>query len=48
MLPDLDGIKAFLSLPEEDRQPLIAAQAFAQKDRLQRNDEEFELSEYPE
>jgi hypothetical protein len=44
---DLDGIQAFLSLHEEDREPLIAPEASVQQNRIRRTGEEFELSEYP-
>jgi hypothetical protein len=44
---DLDGIQAFLSLREEDREPLITPQTSAQQNGIRRTGEEFELSEYP-
>jgi hypothetical protein len=46
-IQDLDGIQAFLSLHEEDREPLIAPEASVQENRIRRTGEEFELSEYP-
>jgi hypothetical protein len=43
---DLDGIQAFLSLHQEDREPLITPEASVQQNGIRRTGEEFELSEY--
>jgi len=43
---DLDGIRAFLSLHQEDREPLITPEASVQQNGIRTTGEEFELSEY--